>query len=118
MSFDWAAEDDDFFAGPIPRARTPNAMDEDFQIPDDFANPNPDGGFGNPMGSIAQDAAEETTFQQLIRHWMNERHAPDILPGQEALLGGLLDHIRKQVSLGFVGLGVIKDEAFWWSEID
>ena len=32
MSFDWAADDDDFFAGPIPRARTPNAMDEDFQL--------------------------------------------------------------------------------------
>ncbi|KAI0350303.1 GINS complex Sld5 component [Trametes cingulata] len=45
---------------------------------------------------LPQELAEETPFQQLIRHWMNERHAPDILPGQEMLLGRLLDHIRKQ----------------------
>jgi hypothetical protein len=40
----------------------------------------------------------ETLLQQLIRHWMNERHAPDILPIQEHLLSLLLDHIRKQVT--------------------
>jgi hypothetical protein len=39
----------------------------------------------------------ETPLQQLIRHWMNERHAPDILPAQEELLSSLLDHIRRQV---------------------
>ncbi|KAJ7594481.1 GINS complex Sld5 component [Mycena floridula] len=38
----------------------------------------------------------ETPLQELIRHWMNERHAPDILPAQEQLLGTLLDHIRRQ----------------------
>jgi hypothetical protein len=37
-------------------------------------------------------------LEQLMRHWMNERHAPDILPAQEVLLGNLLDHIRRQVS--------------------
>jgi len=42
---------------------------------------------------------EETPLQQLIRHWMNERHAPDILPAQEELLSSLLDHIRRQVRL-------------------
>lgn len=62
------------------------ADDEDFPIADDFHPP-----------IVGQDQAEETTFQQLIRHWMNERHAPDILPGQEMLLGRLLDHVRKQV---------------------
>ncbi|OJT05862.1 DNA replication complex GINS protein sld5 [Trametes pubescens] len=80
--------DDDFdapMAGPsfVDRARiAPD--DDDFPIRE-----------GRP-GIIPQDLAEETPFQQLIRHWMNERHAPDILPGQEMLLGRLLDHIRKQ----------------------
>jgi hypothetical protein len=41
--------------------------------------------------------AVETPFQNLIRQWMNERHAPDILPTQDNLLSQLLDHIRKQV---------------------
>lgn len=40
---------------------------------------------------------EETPLQRLIRHWMNERHAPDILPVAENVLAGLLDHIRRQV---------------------
>jgi GINS complex subunit 4 len=40
---------------------------------------------------------EKTTLQQLLRHWTNERHAPDILPVQDMLLSGLLDHIRRQV---------------------
>jgi hypothetical protein len=39
---------------------------------------------------------DETALGQLIRHWQNERHAPDILPTQDDLLVGLLDHIRKQ----------------------
>ncbi|KAJ7048543.1 hypothetical protein C8F01DRAFT_1190004 [Mycena amicta] len=40
--------------------------------------------------------AHETPLQQLTRHWMNERHAPDILPAQDVLLGSILDHIRRQ----------------------
>ncbi|KAF5369373.1 hypothetical protein D9758_002788 [Tetrapyrgos nigripes] len=40
--------------------------------------------------------AEETPLQKLMRHWINERHAPDILPAQEELLASLLDHIRRQ----------------------
>ncbi|PCH34768.1 GINS complex Sld5 component [Wolfiporia cocos MD-104 SS10] len=55
-------------------------------MPDDFGGPN----------ILPQEVAEETAFQQLIRHWMNERHSPDILPGQELLLGRILDHVRKQ----------------------
>ncbi|KAH8105258.1 GINS complex Sld5 component [Cristinia sonorae] len=62
---------------PAPRDDAPVPMQEDF-LP------------------IADE--EETAFQQLIRHWMNERHAPDILPGQELLLGRLLDHIGKQTN--------------------
>ncbi|KAI0643234.1 GINS complex Sld5 component [Trametes meyenii] len=81
--------DDDFdapMAGPsfVDRARDV-PEDDDFPIGNDFR-----------QAILPQDIAEETPFQQLIRHWMNERHAPDILPGQEMLLGRLLDHIRKQ----------------------
>ncbi|KAI0247317.1 GINS complex Sld5 component [Lactifluus subvellereus] len=49
-------------------------------------------------GPIALDfgAPPETLFQQLVRHWLDERHAPDILPVQAEVLGALLDHIRRQ----------------------
>lgn len=40
-----------------------------------------------------------TPIQQLTRHWMNERHSPDILPSQPELLGSVLDHIRQQVCI-------------------
>ncbi|KAI0764156.1 GINS complex Sld5 component [Trametes elegans] len=83
-----AGWDDDFdapMAGPSFVDRARGAEDDD-----DLHIPNPRPAF------LAQDIAEETPFQQLIRHWMNERHSPDILPGQEMLLGRLLDHIRKQ----------------------
>jgi len=55
-------------------------------------------------GPIALDfgAPRETLFQQLVRHWLNERHAPDILPVQAEILGSLLDHIRRQVRRFFV----------------
>ncbi|CDO75940.1 hypothetical protein BN946_scf184873.g29 [Trametes cinnabarina] len=86
---------DDFgppIAGPSFVVRARGAPDDDdFPIGDDFIG-------GGRQAIIPQDLAEETPFQQLIRHWMNERHAPDILPGQEMLLGRLLDHIRKQTS--------------------
>lgn len=39
----------------------------------------------------------ETPLEQLIRHWTNERHAPDLLAAQEDLLANLLDHLRRQV---------------------
>ncbi|KAJ3742213.1 hypothetical protein DFH05DRAFT_1504324 [Lentinula detonsa] len=39
---------------------------------------------------------DESPLSQLTKHWMNERHAPDILPAQEELLASLLDHIRRQ----------------------
>lgn len=67
-----------------PASPNPFGVDPDFDI---------DGLAG---GSDNNDNAE-TPLQQLIRHWMNERHAPDILPVQQALLTALLDHIRRQV---------------------
>ncbi|TFK38458.1 hypothetical protein BDQ12DRAFT_605697 [Crucibulum laeve] len=48
---------------------------------------------GSPPPFIPDD---ETPLEKLTRHWMNERHAPDILPAQEDLLGTLLDHLRRQ----------------------
>ena len=43
------------------------------------------------------DDTQELPLQKLIRCWMNERHAPEILPIQAELLAGILDHIHKQV---------------------
>ncbi|EIW77897.1 Sld5-domain-containing protein [Coniophora puteana RWD-64-598 SS2] len=48
------------------------------------------------LPDFLREDVSETPLQQLVRHWMNERHAPDILPVQEALLSELLDHIRRQ----------------------
>ena len=58
----------------------------------------------NMRDVLPQELAEETPFQQLIRHWMNERHAPDVLHAQEVLLGRLLDHIKKQVRCSCLSL--------------
>ena len=90
MALPWNDDLDEPIAGPSFLDRVRNAPDDD-----DF----PMGDNNLRQGLLPQDVAEETPFQQLVRHWMNERHAPDILPGQEMLLGRLLDHIRKQVSL-------------------
>lgn len=73
---------------PAPRRTSPNPFD----ALDDTPAPN----------RIADE--EETPLQQLIRHWMNERHAPDLLPAQQVLLAGLLDHIHRQVRASlFIG---------------
>lgn len=88
MPSDWL---DELNAGPsfVERAmRAPDDDDDGDAIIRDDLGP----------AILPQDDAEDTSFQQLIRHWMNERHAPDILPSQEVLLGRLLDHTRKQVS--------------------
>ena len=74
-------------AGPsfIDRARNAPADEDD----DDF-DP-------RPAVDLLVPAEPETPLEQLIRHWTNERHCPDILPAQETLLGNLLDHLRRQV---------------------
>ena len=46
-----------------------------------------------------EEESQGTPLEQLTRHWMNERHAPDILDAQEDLLTSLLDHLRRQVRL-------------------
>ncbi|KAF9802961.1 hypothetical protein IEO21_09779 [Rhodonia placenta] len=65
---------------------------------DSWLNADLDAPYAGPsfVDRARYEVAEETPFQQLIRHWMNERHSPDILTGQEILLGRILDHVRKQ----------------------
>ena len=46
---------------------------------------------------LPAEKLQRTPLEQLSSHWMNERHAPDILPAQENLLAHLLDHLRRQV---------------------
>lgn len=79
--------DDELASGPsfIARARAAPDDDDDVRMSD-------------PRDlDLVDEQVEETQLQRLIRHWTNERHAPDLLPGQEDLLGSLLDHIRRQV---------------------
>ncbi len=77
----------------MPPRRT--LLDDD----EDFPMAGAPSGSATTSGPIALDfgAPRETLFQQLVRHWLNERHAPDILPVQAEVLGSLLDHIRRQV---------------------
>lgn len=111
MTSAWPEDDsNDPVAGPSFVGRVSNTQDDEA----DFWTRNDAPGRKQPGGLeiLPQEAAEETSLQKLIRHWMNERHAPDILPAQELLLGRLLDHIRKQVRLFsiFLSLGVTANE--------
>ena len=60
---------------------------------------------------VADEQEPETPLQQLIRHWMNERHAQDILPTEDDLLSRLLDHVRSQVSASCVSMRVLPLES-------
>lgn len=84
---------------------TPSFIERALRAPDDD-----DGDFAMTRNLNYDNANEETELQQLIRHWVNERHAPDILPGQENLLASLLDHIRRQVGECFVLCGGLSEE--------
>jgi GINS complex subunit 4 len=80
----------------MPPRRTLLDDDEDFPMAGAAT-----GAAATALDRIALDfgAPAETLFQQLVRHWLNERHAPDILPVQAEVLGALLDHIRRQVRI-------------------
>ncbi|THH00062.1 hypothetical protein EW145_g7140 [Phellinidium pouzarii] len=43
-------------------------------------------------------SALESDVQRLTRAWQDERHAPDILPARDVLLGRVLDALRRQTS--------------------
>ncbi|KAF7361323.1 DNA replication complex GINS protein SLD5 [Mycena sanguinolenta] len=86
----WDAEYDRNASGPsIPRPGRSALEDEDQPMPDSRD-------FLGQFQPAVEPEAPETPLEQLTRHWMNERHAPDILPAQDVLLSSLLDHIRRQ----------------------
>ena len=80
---------------PFPHQRNENI----FNDPGRNDDPHGDGGMGDRVELLPEERPKETPLEQLTRHWMNERHAPDLLPAQENLLAHLLDHLRRQVGL-------------------
>jgi hypothetical protein len=80
-------------AGPSHQPPNRDNEDEDFfnDVPMALAMPD------DRELNLFEDDAAETPLEQLTRHWLNERFAPDLLPAQEALLTNLLDHLRRQV---------------------
>ncbi len=78
----------------MPPRRT--LLDDDEDVPMAGAPAVPAVAAPDPI-ALDFGAPPETLFQQLVRHWLNERHSPDILPVQADVLGALLDHIRRQV---------------------
>ncbi|RDB21784.1 DNA replication complex GINS protein sld5 [Hypsizygus marmoreus] len=94
LSMDWDDEYDLLaaggdIAGPsfVDRARNAPPDEDDADVPMPTIA---------PAAPFAPPAEDETPLQQLIRHWINERNSPDILPAQEDLLVAVLDHIRRQ----------------------
>ncbi|KAG2346112.1 GINS complex, Sld5 component [Suillus weaverae] len=87
-------DDDDFFTNLDQSGRVThnNAFQERLRQ----ASRDDDGAEIPDAPPFMLEEEEETPLQQLIRHWMNERHSPDILPNEGELLAGLLDHIRSQ----------------------
>lgn len=92
---DWDEEYDLLAAGRsfIDRAR--NAPDDEDTVIEPPSRPDDASTF---------TAGDETPLQQLIRHWIDERNCPDILPAQEELLVNILDHIRRQVGYNSIVL--------------
>ena len=80
----------------IDRARSSSAMalDEDEDETPRFRSSS---AVVNSDGMALNTEDGDTPLEQLTRHWLNERHSPEILPAQEALLGTLLDYVRRQV---------------------
>lgn len=87
-------DDDDFFTNLDQSGRIAN--NNAFQERLRQASRDDDGAEIPDAPPFMLEEEEETPLQQLIRHWMNERHSPDILPNEGELLAGLLDHIRSQ----------------------
>ncbi|KAH8109078.1 GINS complex, Sld5 component [Phellopilus nigrolimitatus] len=50
----------------------------------------------DPLAAQAAREARESDVQRLLRAWQDERHAPDVLPARDALLGRVLDALRRQ----------------------
>ncbi|KAF9530665.1 hypothetical protein CPB83DRAFT_850071, partial [Crepidotus variabilis] len=103
---DWDEEYELLKAGRLPppgnasssRPRRPIDNDDDVQMAGPNVQPEDDdeGKFLGRPDAFPEDEPKDTPLDRLIRHWMNERHCPDILPAQEDLLAHLLDHLRRQ----------------------
>ena len=51
------------------------------------------------LDSVTADAAPaESDLQSLVRAWVNERVAPEILPYPEALIERTMERLRNQVT--------------------
>ena len=54
------------------------------------------------LDSVTADSTPaESDLQSLVRAWVNERVAPEILPYPEALLERTMERMRKQVAKRF-----------------
>lgn len=56
-----------------------------------------------------EEAREDTLIPELIRHWTNERLAPDILHQRGELLQNLLERVREQVRAGGASVRLCAD---------
>ncbi|KAH8929302.1 GINS complex, Sld5 component [Atractiella rhizophila] len=52
--------------------------------------------FEDASASSDEDVEDETEFQQLMRHWQDERFSPELLPAQNELLDHMMDLIAQQ----------------------
>ena len=93
------SDDEDFFTNRAKAAAAPRPQNRNRGVTPNPFTDEPDIDIDLDLGlpGVGREEEGETPLQQLIRYWMNERHAPDILPVQQALLANLLDTVRKQV---------------------
>jgi GINS complex subunit 4 len=87
-------DDDDMFndiGGEPARNDDPRGAERNIELTDG-------GRMRERVELLPEEELKGTPLEQMTRHWMNERHAPDLLPAQENLLAHLLDHLRRQVS--------------------
>jgi hypothetical protein len=102
--------EDDFFAGPSTKktsflSRLHDVPHDDFD--DVFGVPPPaarnvDVAMGHGQ-LIPDDLEEATPTQKLMRYWINERSAPEVLQCQTEVLNEVLDFIAEQVGEFTVG---------------
>ncbi|KAG6885104.1 hypothetical protein C0993_005871 [Termitomyces sp. T159_Od127] len=87
---DWDEEYDLLAAGRSSVNRTRKAVDDEDAVTEPLSIP----------ADVATKylSEEETPLQRLIRHWIDERNCPDILPAQEELLSQTVQLLREDAS--------------------